>query len=195
MKYFQDTLKTINDSVNALDEPSFNRLLEDCLTTLKNGKKIIASGLGKNVPICEKFVGTLNSLGIPAEFLHTNSAMHGDIGIVKDGDLVIILSKSGGTKESIQLADYLKMLGINIWILTFCSDSYLAMHFEKKLVLELDSEGDQWNIVPNNSTTIYLIILQGLALLIAKRQKVVLSDFKRNHPGGKIGETLNGKDF
>ena len=73
------------------------------IATLERGNKLVFSGLGKNVPICEKVVGTLNSVGLASAFLHTNSAVHGDLGVVRDGDLVIILTKSGETSESVHL--------------------------------------------------------------------------------------------
>lgn len=93
--YFSETVRIIDDALKTLDDKVFDQLVNECYETLKSGHKIIASGLGKNVPICDKFVGTMLSLGFDAGFLHTNSAVHGDMGMVKPGDLVIILTKSG----------------------------------------------------------------------------------------------------
>src|SRR5574344_860801 len=104
MRYFDETLRVLSDSIIKLDENCFEKLLNHCEKVIKNGNKIIVSGLGKNVAICDKFVGSMVSLGMPAYFLHTNSAVHGDLGLVKEGDLVIILTKSGETEESIYLA-------------------------------------------------------------------------------------------
>ena len=148
------------------------------------------SGLGKNVPICEKFVGTMVSIGLEAYFLHTNSAVHGDMGIVKVRDMVVLLSKSGETKESVYLAGLLKERDVNIWLLTFKKESKLAREISNVIVLDLMYEGDLWNIMPNNSTTVNLIILQGFAMMIAERMKIDLGQFKKNHPGGAIGEML-----
>ena len=99
--YFKNILNTIERSVQSMDEAAFTQLLDECQATLENGGKIIVSGLGKNVPVCDKFVGTMNSLGLPASFMNTNTAVHGDLGLVKPGDLVIILTKSGETAESV----------------------------------------------------------------------------------------------
>ena len=191
--YFKDLVKTITDSIDNLDMEIFELLVEETSDVLRKGNKIIVTGLGKNVPICEKFVGTMLSLGLNATFLHTNTAVHGDLGAVHDGDLVVILSKSGETAESLYLLEELKKRKISIWAMTFKEESSLAKGAYNKLVIYMDSEGDMWNIVPNNSTTLYLIILQALAIEVANRLGVTLADFKRNHPGGHIGVQLSGK--
>ena len=93
--HLEESMRIIRESVKSLDPDTYGRLVEESLETLRNGGKIIASGLGKNVPVCEKFVGSMVSLGLNASFMNTNSAVHGDIGMVKDEDLVIVLTKSG----------------------------------------------------------------------------------------------------
>jgi len=190
MKYFEKTLSTINKAVHSINENEFNALKDDCLDVLNAGGKLIASGLGKNVPICEKFVGTMNSVGIPATFMHTNSAVHGDLGMVRSGDLVIVLTKSGETSESIHLVKLLKKRDCRLWLLSFSSNSTLFGEMPQKLIVELDHEGDEWNILPNNSTTLNLIILQELAMQIIKEQNIDIDALRQNHPGGAIGEKL-----
>lgn len=189
-RYFQEIMKTVTAAVTSLDQAAFDRLVEECLSALSAGHKIIVSGLGKNVPVCDKFVGTMNSLGQNAAFMNTNSAVHGDIGMVQEGDVVIVLTKSGETVESVYLTELLQKRGADIWLLTFRKESTLTRRIPKRLILELENEGDQWDIVPNNSTTVNLIILQGLAMEIVRRRGVTLQDFKKNHPGGYIGEQL-----
>ena len=190
IRYFEKLLREIDRSIHSLDEDAFGRCVEDAVETLKGGRKVIVSGLGKNVPICEKFVGSMISMGLEAYFLHTNSAVHGDMGIVKDGDMVILLSKSGETEESVYLAGQLQERGSNLWLLTFERESTLAKEIPNVLALELTDEGDLWNVMPNNSTTMNLIILQGLAMMIAERMDMQLESFRRNHPGGHIGKML-----
>ena len=190
-KYFTNIISQINNTFAGLNENQFIALLDDCEKTIRNGGKIVASGLGKNVPICEKFVGTMNSLGLESAFLHTNTAMHGDIGLIKDNDLVLILSKSGSTAESCLFAEYIRDWKAEKWLLSFNDGGQLAKILDKKLLLPLAHEGDSWNIVPNNSSTCYLILLQGLALYLAERLGVALNDFKHNHPGGAIGVRLS----
>lgn len=193
-KYFENTLRILSDAIKSVDTKVFEQLVEECYKTLKSGHKVIASGLGKNVPICDKFVGTMLSLGFDAGFLHTNSAVHGDMGMVKSGDLVIILTKSGSTAESVYLADLLqKREGVNLWLLSFKHDSVLDKKIGKSLIIEMEHEGDMWNIVPNNSTTLNLIVLQAVAMTLAQRFNLTLDDFKQNHPGGAIGVQLSSK--
>jgi arabinose-5-phosphate isomerase len=193
IKYFDEILDTCRDSIHSLDETTFNELIDYCTDCIKNGGKIVASGLGKNVPICEKFVGTMNSLGMDARFLHTNTAVHGDLGMVGKNDIVLLLSKSGNTVESVMLAEYLNERGTETWLMSFNENCKLAKILDKKLILQLKNEGDPWDIVPNNSTTLYLILLQGLAMQICDRMGITLADFKVNHPGGGIGAKLRGE--
>lgn len=188
--YYDDVIKVIEDSLASIPEDVYEQIIKECVDTLNNGGKIIASGLGKNVPICEKFVGTLNSLGIDARFLHTNTAIHGDLGIVSKKDIVFLLTKGGNTSETVVLGQYLKERGTNTWLLSFYGDGEASKVIEKKMIMHLMHEGDAWNIVPNNSTSVYLILLQGIALEIAKRKGVTLDEFRVNHPGGGIGKRL-----
>lgn len=192
ISYFEKQLKEFDHSIHSLDEKIFANWVDEAVETLKSGHKIIVSGLGKNVPICDKFVGSMVSMGLDACFLHTNSAVHGDMGIVKDQDMVIILTKSGETTESIYLAGLLKERKVNMWLLTFTKESTLTREIPNSIVMDLIHEGDMWNIMPNNSSTLNLIVLQGLAMEIAKRLEIPIGQFKRNHPGGHIGTILKG---
>lgn len=188
--YFRDVIDTIQHSVESMDVAVFEQLVDECQQVLSSGHKVIVSGLGKNVPVCEKFVGTMNSLGLESCFMNTNSAVHGDLGMVKEGDLVIILTKSGETVESVHLTSLLKKRDADLWLLSFQKDSTLTREIPKHLILDLEHEGDPWDVVPNNSTTVNLIVLQGLAITLAERMGIQLHQFKENHPGGAIGELL-----
>lgn len=190
ISYFEKQLQEIDDSIHSIDEEAFARLVREASKTLETGHKVVVSGLGKNVPICEKFVGSMVSLGLNACFLHTNSAVHGDMGVVKDGDLVILLTKSGETQESVYLARLLQERDVDLWLLSFEEKSTLAEMIPNRLILKLSHEGDLWNIMPNNSTTLNLIVLQGLAMQVAKERELTVEDFRRNHPGGHIGQVL-----
>lgn len=192
ISYFEKQLREIDDSIHSIDEKEFVRLVREASKTLEMGHKVIVSGLGKNVPICEKFVGSMVSLGLDACFLHTNSAVHGDMGVVKDGDLVILLTKSGETQESVYLAKLLQKRDVDLWLLSFEEKSSLAGMVSNRLILKLSHEGDLWNIMPNNSTTLNLMVLQGLAMQVAKERGLTVEDFRRNHPGGHIGQVLKG---
>ena len=133
--YYEGVLDTIRDSIESIPEDLYEQIINECVNTLKNGGKIIASGLGKNVPICEKFVGTMNSLGMDARFLHTNTAVHGDLGMVGEKDLVLLLSKGGNTHETVTLANHLKDRGTNTWLMTFTNKCKSAEVVEKKFIM------------------------------------------------------------
>ena len=193
INYFEDVVNIISHSVRSIDEKCFEELTEECAKTLKSGHKIVASGLGKNASICEKFVGTMNSIGLPSWFLNTNSALHGDLGCITAGDLVILLTKSGCTQDSVSLYNHLESKNVNIWLVSYMQESVLAKRTSKKIIIELPHEGDPWNIVPNNSSTVNLIMLQAVAMNVLEKMDISKDVFKKNHPGGHIGATLNGK--
>lgn len=188
--YFMRQISVISGCFENLPSEHFDLLIGRCREVLRRGGKVIASGLGKNVPICEKFVGTMNSMGLDARFLHTNSAVHGDLGMVGREDIVLLLSKSGNTEETITLGGLLLERKTETWPIVFNENSKLVSMFEHAILLKLEEEGDPWNILPNNSTVVYLLLLQGLAMRIARDMNIQLDDFKLNHPGGGIGKQL-----
>ena len=190
IKYYEENFRILERAIASIDEQQYEKLLSHCYKAIEKGGKIIASGLGKNVPIWEELVGPMSSYGLPASFLHTNTAVHGDLGIVKDEDVVILLSKSGNTAETLVLCHHLQKRNCDTWSLS-CNEkakSYDLTH--ESLYINLEHEGDQWDIVPNNSTTVFLIILQGLAIELANRFNISRESFALNHPGGNIGERL-----
>jgi D-arabinose 5-phosphate isomerase GutQ len=192
---FEETLGILTRAIRSLDPNETGALERAAIATLERGNKLVFSGLGKNVPICEKVVGTLNSVGLAAAFLHTNSAVHGDLGVVRDGDLVVILTKSGETAESVHLSHLLNSRDCQQWLLTFNRDSVLCQEIRNCVVVELEHEGDGWNILPNNSTVLNLIVLQGLAMALVEHFGVPVHVLHANHPGGAIGARLDAADM
>ncbi|WGL51920.1 SIS domain-containing protein [Nocardioides sp. BP30] len=193
MNHFDETIRLLGDALRSVRDDEYEGMKADALATVAAGGKLVFSGLGKNVPICEKVVGTLNSVGIPAAFMHTNSAVHGDLGIVRDGDLVVVLSKSGETSESVHLVDLLKAQGrrCSTWLLSFSRTSTLYREVPQRLILELEHEGDAWDILPNNSTVLNLLVLQQLAMDLVSTLCVNVETLHLNHPGGAIGVRLD----
>lgn len=98
-----------------------------------------------------------------------------------------------GIRQALSLIPDRQPFMLNLWLLTFVKDSTLANEIQNRIILDLKHEGDLWNIMPNNSTTMNLIVLQGLVMVTAKRLGLDIGDFKRNHPGGHIGVMLQGK--
>lgn len=194
MMYFEETTRILTEALQSVREEEFSALEKACINTLEGGGKIILSGLGKNVPICDKFVGTLTSMGLSASFMHTNSAVHGDLGQVKSNDLVIVLTKSGETLESVYLVDLLLKRECDLWLLSFSRESRLYEKIPQRVILSLEQEGDLWNVLPNHSTTLNLIVLQELAMNLIKKMEIPLDVLKANHPGGAIGIQLEKRD-
>jgi len=198
-RYFSENIRIMKNALKSICLDQMEALLSDCEETLKTGHKIITSGLGKNVPICDKFTGTMLSFGFDAAFMHTNTAVHGDMGMVHPGDLVIILTKSGSTAESVYLENLLeKRKGVKLWLLSFKKHGDLSDSMKNKVIINMEHEGDLWDIAPNNSTTLNLIVLQEVAIELSRRFGIdLVKDYKPNHPGGAIGATLrqmnNGK--
>jgi arabinose-5-phosphate isomerase len=188
---FEETLRVLTGAIRSLDPRETSALEQAAIATLERGNKLVFSGLGKNVPICEKVVGTLNSVGLASAFVHTNSAVHGDLGVVRDGDLVLILTKSGETAESVHLSRLLSRRDCQQWLLTFNRSSILRQEIRNAVVMELEHEGDGWDILPNNSTVLNLIVLQGLAMALVEHFGVPVEVLHANHPGGAIGTKLD----
>lgn len=97
--YFKGIMDVVNKAIEDLDIETFDRLVDDVVEILKGKGKVVITGLGKNAPICEKFVGTMLSFGLESTFLHTNTAVHGDLGTVRDDDIVIILPRAGAPRN------------------------------------------------------------------------------------------------
>jgi D-arabinose 5-phosphate isomerase GutQ len=187
---FNFIIKNISNSIDSVSEDIFSKLIQDCIHTLANNGKIISSGIGKNVPICEKFDGTLKSLGIPSLFINSNTALHGDLGSVNENDLVLILSKSGSNIEIQNFYHQLLLKKCLIWFISFNSKLKALNSKTKILSLMLQHESDQWNVMPINSSTINMILLHEIAIQLSIELKISLNQFKVNHPGGNIGTLL-----
>jgi len=162
-------------------------LAQACEDTLRRGHQVVVTALGKNVPICEKFAGTLNSFGLAARFLHSNSAVHGDLGILQPHDLLIVVSKSGATDESVELARLVMDRPIITWSLTCTAASPLAMLTQHSAVIDLNHEGDLWDLAPVNSSIVFLAVFNAIAVELTDRLEVPLERFLHNHPGGAVG--------
>lgn len=192
-KHIKKQISIINKTFRKYNYKTTKNLIKSCLETLDSGNKIITTALGKNIPICDKFVGTLNSLGINASFLNTNSAVHGDLGMIKPHDLVIVLSKSGETPETIHLSKILKKRKINSWLLTCSKTGTTHRHINHTIYLPIENEADPWNLIPNGSTLVFLIYLQALTMELTEQLKIPITTFKENHPGGGIGKLFRNK--
>lgn len=155
--------------------------------------RVIITGIGKSGIIGLKIAATLNSTGTPALFLHPVEAMHGDLGIVYPSDVVLAISYSGETSELNLLIPTLKKRGVKIIALTSSHASTLAGFADATLRAAVPREACPLGLAPTASTTAALAIGDALAVVLIDRKHFAASDFRRNHPGGSLGERLKVK--
>ena len=152
--------------------------------------RVVWTGMGKSGIICRKLAATMASTGTPALFLHPAEAIHGDIGMVAPGDVVVAVSNSGETEELVHLVEFLKRVGTSLVALTSRPDSTLAGHADVHLDLAVDREACPHNLAPTASTTAALALGDALALAVSARKGFQPEDFAQLHPGGRLGKRL-----
>ncbi len=172
--------------IDRLDE-SFDRAVE-LLAGCKG--RVVVTGMGKSGVICRKIAATLASTGTPALFMHPVDAIHGDLGMVAVGDVVLMLSNSGETEELLRLLETLKRLGVPLVSLVGDPQSTLARHSEIVLNVGIDREACPFGLAPTASTTAGLALGDALALALSERKGFLMEDFARLHPGGVLGKKL-----
>ena len=152
--------------------------------------KVIYVGIGKSGQIAKKIAATMASTGTPSVFLHPSEGMHGDLGVVNPGDVVIVMSKSGESSEINNFIPFIKRIGVEIISITCNSESTLTKMSDLVLYLGEIIESDPFNTIPTTSTTVMLVIGDSLALILMKMKGFNLEDFSKYHPGGRIGTRL-----
>ncbi len=152
--------------------------------------RVVWTGMGKSGIICRKLAATMASTGTPALFLHPAEAIHGDLGMVTEQDLVIALSNSGETEEIVRLVELLKRLAVKLIGISSNPQSTLARHADVHLCLWVDREACPHNLAPTASTTAALALGDALAMAVSVRKGFSPEDFARLHPGGRLGKRL-----
>ena len=157
---------------------------------LENKGTIVFSGVGKSAIIAQKIAATMNSTGTSAVFMHAADAIHGDLGIIRENDLVVILSKSGETPEIKVLVPLIKLRGNTIIALVGNRNSSLAQQADFVLDVTVDDEGIPGNLAPTSSTTAELVMGDALAISLMRCRGFSTADFAKFHPGGALGKQL-----
>jgi arabinose-5-phosphate isomerase len=152
--------------------------------------RVILAGIGKSGIICQKIAATLNSTGTASFFLHPVEAMHGDLGIVDARDVVLAISYSGETAELNLLVNSLKNRAVSIIVMTGNPESTLAKLADAVLNVAVPKEACPLGLAPTASTTAALAMGDALAVVLLERKQFKECDFRRNHPGGSLGERL-----
>lgn len=157
---------------------------------LENKGNLVFTGIGKSAIIAQKIVATLNSTGTTAVFMHAADAIHGDLGIVREGDIVVVLSKSGETPEIKVLVPLIKLRGNRIVAMVGNPQSYLAQQADFVLDVSVSDEAMPDSLAPTSSTTAQLVMGDALALILMKCRGFSTEDFAKFHPGGALGKQL-----
>ena len=157
---------------------------------MENRGKIVVCGVGKSGHIGEKIAATLTSTGSPAVVLNSLNALHGDLGVVSDGDVVLALSYSGETDELVNILPALARFDVKIVAMTGNPKSFLAQHSHVHLDVERRAGGVSAESRADLSTTVMLVLGDALAMVLLEARGFTKDDFARFHPGGRLGRTL-----
>jgi arabinose-5-phosphate isomerase len=163
----------------------------DATQAIYNSKgRLIVTGIGKSAIIAQKMVATFNSTGTPSMFLHASEAIHGDLGMVQNGDVIICISKSGNSPEIKVLVPLLKRFGNTLIAITGNITSFLAKGSDFVLNTTVESEACPINLAPTNSTTAQLVMGDAIAVCLMEIRGFKPEDFAKYHPGGSLGKKL-----
>lgn len=154
------------------------------------GTKLIFTGVGKNASIAQKIAATFNSTGVSSCFLDATQALHGDLGLVDEGDLVFLLSNSGQSEEILRLVPVLKRFGVRIVAFTSNPASDLARNADLRLLYRVPREACPLKLAPTASTTAALALGDALAMVLLEARGLTRDDFARYHPAGNLGRVL-----
>jgi arabinose-5-phosphate isomerase len=171
-------------------DDAFNTAVESIVQALRHRSKMVIVGIGKSGHIGHKISATLTSTGSTSVVLNSVDALHGDLGIVNDGDVILALSYSGESEELLNLLPVLKRFPVQIIAMTGNPKSSLASHSDIVLNVRVPKEACPFNLAPTSSTTAMLVMGDALAMAILQARGLKRADFARYHPSGAIGRAL-----
>jgi arabinose-5-phosphate isomerase len=177
-------------AVRAQLDTHFSSAVQSIAKALARRGKIVVVGIGKSGNIGQKIAATLTSTGATAVLLHSVDALHGDLGIVNDGDIILALSYSGETEELLNLLPALKRFSVKIISLTAAPRSTLARHSDLVLNVKVPKEACPFNLAPTASTTAMLALGDALAMTLLDARGFSKKQFAKHHPAGAIGRAL-----
>lgn len=161
--------------------------------TLARGNKLILSGVGKNAHICQKLVGTFNSIGAPATFLDPVQALHGDLGLCRQGDVALAFSNSGETAELLRFLPMVQRFDVKTVAVTGKPQSSLCKLCDASLLYTVEREACPLDLAPTASTTAGMAIGDAVAMVLLELNAFSREDFAKLHPGGTLGRVLAPK--
>lgn len=172
---------------------SFTKALELIEKAQDSGHKLVITGVGKSHYVAAKLSASFMSTGVTAIFMHPVEAFHGDLGVLRKGDVVLLLSKSGNTPELLNLIPFLKNHGCALIALTGNVESVIAKQSDVVLDASIEKEACPINLLPTASTTVALALGDALVAVLAEKRGFTRETFAGFHPGGTIGKRLNGR--
>src|SRR5689334_3300023 len=186
-------IKTIKLEAEAIAglQPFINDDFERAVNAILECKgRLVISGIGKSAIIAQKIVATLNSTGAPSIFLHAADAIHGDLGMVQQEDVVILISKSGESSEIKVLVLLIMNFGNCLIAITGNTASYLARKADFVLNTTVSQEACPNNLAPTTSTTAQLVMGDAIAVCLMEKRGFNMEDFAKLHPGGALGKKM-----
>ncbi len=184
------TLSIESESISGLKH-FLNESFADVVRVISKSKgRLIVSGIGKSAIIAQKMVATFNSTGTPSVFMHAADAIHGDLGIIQNDDIIICISKSGDTPEIKVLVPLLKSWGNKMIAMTGNPTSFLAKNADYLLNTYVAKEACPNNLAPTSSSTAQLALGDALAVCLLDQHGFTKEDFAKYHPGGALGKKL-----
>ncbi|MBC5837094.1 KpsF/GutQ family sugar-phosphate isomerase [Flavobacterium muglaense] len=163
----------------------------DTIQAIFNSKgRLIVTGIGKSAIIAQKMVASFNSTGTPSMFLHAAEAIHGDLGMMQNDDIIICISKSGNSPEIKVLVPLLKRFGNTLIAITGNTSSFLAKGADFVLNTTVDQEACPLNLAPTSSTTAQLVMGDAIVVCLMEMRDFKPEDFAKYHPGGALGKKL-----
>ena len=196
MNYIEKARRVIElerEELGRLEErigDSFGQAVEALMQALTARRKVVVCGVGKSGAIARKFVATLNSTGATSVNLNAQDALHGDLGVMDEGDVMVLLSYSGETPELIDLLPHVKRFGNRLIAMTGGLDSSLARNCDIVLDAHVQREACPLNLAPTSSTTAMLVLCDALAMVLLEARGFNETEFARYHPGGSLGRAL-----
>ena len=151
--------------------------------------RVVVLGVGKSGLICRKIASTLSSVGTPAVFLHPGDSLHGDLGMLQKGDVLLIVSNSGETEEVVKILPWIKRMDLQTVVVTGDASSTIASCADIVFNVNVD-EACPYNVVPTSSTTAVLALGDAIAVALMQKKEFKLEDFASLHPGGSLGRKL-----
>ncbi|MGB0548673.1 MAG: KpsF/GutQ family sugar-phosphate isomerase [Limisphaerales bacterium] len=179
-------VKAVRGRLNA----TFDKAVALITYALANRNKLVVVGVGKSGNIGRKIAATFTSTGAPAVLLDSVDALHGDLGILNDGDIVLALSYSGETDELIDLLPAMKRFSVRVIAITSAPKSTLGQHADVVLNVKVPKEACPFNMAPTASTTASLVMGDALSMAVLDARGFKKSDFAQRHPSGAIGRAL-----